>query len=74
MSEQEKKRRRIYDLVNAETKPKFLCLTYTEQRKKFTEKKLFKEKGEWRIEQKMKGKLFNCSLFGDEKGQSKRKL
>ena len=26
MSEQEKKQRRIYDLLNAETKPKFLCL------------------------------------------------
>ena len=26
MSEQEKKRQRIYDLLNAETKPKFPCL------------------------------------------------
>ena len=26
MSEQEKKRQRIYDLLNAENKPKFLCL------------------------------------------------
>ena len=43
---------RIYDLVNVETKPKFLCLPYTKQRKFFTEKELFKEKWEWRIEQK----------------------
>ena len=29
MSEQEKKRQRIYDLFSAETKPKFLYLLYT---------------------------------------------
>ena len=34
-SEQEKKRRRIYDLLNVETKLKFLFLQYTKQRKKF---------------------------------------
>ena len=46
MSEQEKKSQRIYDLLNAKTKPKFLCLPYTKQRKNFfTEKELFKEKG-----------------------------
>ena len=28
MNEQEKKRQRIYDLLNAETKAKFLCLPY----------------------------------------------
>ena len=44
MSEQEKKLQRIYDLLNAETKSKFLCLPFTKQRKKFTEKELFKEK------------------------------
>ena len=38
MSEQEKKQR-IYDLLNAETKPKFLCLAYTKQRKNFFYKK-----------------------------------
>ena len=31
----------------------------------YTEKELFKEKGEWRNDQKMKGRLFNCSLYGD---------
>ena len=29
MSEQEKKQQRIYDLLNAETNPKFLSLLYT---------------------------------------------
>ena len=60
MSEQEKKRQRTYGLLNAKTKPKLLCLAYTKQRKKiFTEKKLFKENGEWKMEQKMKKGLFN---------------
>ena len=34
----------------------------------FTEKQLFKEKGEWRIEENTKRRLFNCSHFGDYKG------
>ena len=34
MSELEKKQQRIYDLLNAETKSKFLCLPNTLQRKK----------------------------------------
>ena len=42
MSEEEKKRQRIYDLLNVEIKQKFLCLLY---KKHFTEKVLFKEKG-----------------------------
>ena len=56
MSEQEKKQQRIiYDLLNTETKPDFLCLVYTKQRlKNFTEKELFKEKWELRIEKKQK--------------------
>ena len=44
MSEQEKKRQRVYDLLNAETKPKFLCLSETKQT--FFLKELFKEKEE----------------------------
>ena len=39
MMEQEKKRQRIYSLLNAETKPKFQS-----KEKSFTEKELFKEK------------------------------
>ena len=51
MSVQEKKRQRIYNLLKAETKPKFLCLPNTKQKKKnkktkkknnFLEKELFK--------------------------------
>ena len=34
MSEQEKKQQRIYDLLNTETKPKFICLLFTKQKKK----------------------------------------
>ena len=41
MSEREQKRQRIYDLLNAETKLKFLCQPYTKQRKKFYRKSAF---------------------------------
>ena len=41
MSGQEKKGQRIYDLLNAETKPKFLCLLYTKQTKTFYSKRIF---------------------------------
>ena len=41
MREQEKKWPRIYDLLNVETKPKFLCLPYTNKRKNFLLKKSF---------------------------------
>ena len=46
MSEQEKKRQRIYDLFNAETKPKFFDLPYTKQRNFFPENEPFNLKGE----------------------------
>ena len=53
MSEQEKKQRRIYDLLNAETK--FLCLLYTKQKKKyFSEKRFLKKNGLLRIDQPKK--------------------
>ena len=35
MNEQEKKRQRIYDLLNVETKPKYLSPPYTKQRNIF---------------------------------------
>ena len=38
MCEQEKKRQGIYNFLNAKTKPKFLCLPYTKQRKKLLQK------------------------------------
>ena len=45
MSEQGKKWQRIYDLFNTETKPKFLCLSYTKQRKDFYKKRDLEGKG-----------------------------
>ena len=64
MSEQEKKQQRIYDLLNAKIRPKFLCL-HTKLKEIFTGKDLFKEEGEWRTEQKMKRGLSNRSRFGN---------
>ena len=34
MNKQEKKQQRIYDLLNADTRPKFLCLPYAKQQQK----------------------------------------
>ena len=45
MSEQEKKRQIIYDFLNAETEPEFLCLPYSKQRNFFfLQKKSFLRK------------------------------
>ena len=54
MIEQEKKLQRIYDLLNAETKPKFLCLPYTKQRKNFffTEKEFLSKSGSEELNKK----------------------
>ena len=41
MSEQEKKGQKIYDLLNAKTKPKFLCQPYIKHRKIFYKKRAF---------------------------------
>ena len=41
MCEQEKKQQRIYNLLNAETKLKFLYPPYTKQRKIFYSKRAF---------------------------------
>ena len=56
MSEQEKKRQRIYDLLNAESNPKFLCLPYTNQRKGFfsQKKRLLRKMGSGGLNQKRK--------------------
>ena len=58
MSEQEKKRQRTYELLNAETKPKSLCLLHTKLRKRFTKKKknFFRKKGSWRLNNNKKKK------------------
>ena len=45
MNEQEKKRQRIYDLLNIKTKPKFLYLPRTKQRKIFLSKRFLRERG-----------------------------
>ena len=57
----------MYDLLNAETKSKFLCLPYT-KKIFFSGIELFKEKGERRIQQKTKRRLFNCSRIDDYDG------
>ena len=56
MSEQGKKRQRIYDLLYVKTEPNFLCLPYTKQRKIFffTDKELFKEKWDGALNRKRK--------------------
>ena len=58
MSEQEKKWQRIYDLFDTETKPVSLSTVYKAMKNFFTEKELFNEKREWRIEQKNEKKAF----------------
>ena len=66
MREQVKKRRTFYDFLNSETKPKFFLSTLYKgknHRNFFLKKKdLFKEKWEWRIEQKMNRMLFLTAL------------
>ena len=65
ISEQEKKQQKIYDLLNTETKPKFLCQLYTRKRIFFlTKKELFKENGGVEDSTKKRKKMaFNC--YGD---------
>ena len=66
MSEQEKKNdKESMICLMPKAKPKFLCLPYRKQRKFFTGKELFKEKGKWRTEPKAKRRLFNCSHYDD---------
>ena len=65
MSEQEKYRQRISDMLNAETKVKFFfCLLHRKRRKKVTEKEFLKEKGfdlvSWHINP---CRLFNAKSF-----------
>ena len=56
MSEQEKKRQRIYDLHNAETS--FFVYRIQSKEKKSQKKSFFNEKGEWMIVQKNEKKAF----------------
>ena len=43
MREQEKKRKRIYDLLHAGIKQKFLCQPYTKQRKNLPKKSFLRK-------------------------------
>ena len=54
MSEQGKKRQRIYDLLNAETKPKFLCLSFTKRRKKLQKKSVLRKRRSGGLNKKRK--------------------
>ena len=66
MCEQEKKRQRIYDLLPAETNPKFLCLPYTKQRKKILQKKeLLRKTGSGGLN---KNEKFHYSRNGNKEG------
>ena len=73
ISKQEKKRQRIYDLLNAETKPKFPCLQNKEKNLFFfffffTAKEFFKEKkgvDDWTKKWK---EFFTSSRYGDSEG------
>ena len=53
-----KKQQRIYDLLNAEVKPKFLCRPYTKQRKHFVEKSFLKKRGGGGLNKKNEKKAF----------------
>ena len=68
MSVQEKKRQRICDLLNAETKQKFICLPSRKQRKNAVKELFLRKKKDWRSEQKTKIRLFSCSRYGNYKG------
>ena len=62
MCEQKKKRQRIYDLLNAKTKPKFICLTYTKQKKNFYRKKSFLRKRRSGRSNKKREEIFSTAL------------
>ena len=57
MSEQEKKRQRIYDLFNAETKPKSICLQSQKKKKNLQKNSFLKKKGSGDLNKKRKGFL-----------------
>ena len=65
MSEQKKKRQRIYDLLNAETKLSFFVYRLQSKEEKNYRKRASLGKGEWRFERETKRRLFNCSRYGD---------
>ena len=68
MSEQEKKRQRIY-VLNVKTKLKFLLSSKQRMFFFFLQKKSFLKKMEvWGLKKKTKRRLFNCSRSSDGEG------
>ena len=51
--------------LTPEPSQSFFVYRKQSKEKKFTEKELFKEKKEWRIEQKINRSRFNCSHYND---------
>ena len=60
MNDQEKKRQRIYDMLDTETQPKVSLSTVYKAKKIFYRKRAFKKNGKWRIEQKLKEGLLTA--------------
>ena len=63
----EHKRNDKESMICLMTKPSQSFFVYCIQSKEnlFYKKELFKEKGEWSIEQKKKRRLLNCSHYGN---------
>ena len=76
MSKKKKKRRRINDLLNAETKPKFFVFRLQSKDSFFYRKSFFKEEGELNVEQKKRKEDFltaYTSAIKKDPKMSKRK-
>ena len=69
MSEQEKKNNKesMIFLKPRPTQSFFVCCIQSKEKFSTEKKKKIKQKGEWRIEQKMKRRLFNCSRIAIKK-------
>ena len=57
--------KKIYDSLNAKTKPEFLYVPYIKQRKIFLQKKRFIKERSGGLKKKIKRRLFNGSRYGD---------
>ena len=67
MSEKEKKWQKIYDFLNAETKPKFHCLQCTKERKNLQKNSFLTKSGSWGLK-KTKRRIFYSSCYSDLEG------
>ena len=73
MSEQEKKLQRIYDLLNAEIRPKFLCVPYTKHIIFFfffTEKELLRKRWCGGLNKKRKESILTALIMAMKKDPS----